>query len=395
MDIKIIPNKLEGSMEIPPSKSYSHRGLIASALGKGSIRGVGESADTKATKACLEAIKNKTPLYANESGSTLRFMIPIALAINGEVEISGSKRLMERPLEDYFNIFREKGIYYKLENQTLSAKGELTGGTYYLRGDVSSQFITGLLFALPLIKEDSIIEITTQLESRAYVDMTIDVLNKFGIEVKCENNKYFIKGNQKYKPNDYTVEGDYSQAAFFLAMGNITLTGLDETSLQGDKEIVSVYQSMGMDIKAIENGYKTNGKALKNITVDVSQIPDCVPVLAAVMAVTEGEGRIVNAARLRIKESDRLRAVTEELQALGASVTEGEDYLIIHGKKRLSGGVCKSHNDHRIVMALATIASYCDGEVIIKGADAVNKSMPDFWERFVKLGGRINELNMG
>lgn len=395
MDIKITPKKLSGNMEIPPSKSYSHRGLIAACLGGGVSLGVGESADTKATRECLEAVKNKKPLFANESGSTLRFMIPIALAVNGEVEISGSSRLMERPLDDYFNIFNEKGIEYSLEGNTLRAKGNLTGGLYKLRGDVSSQFITGLLFALPLLKEDSVIEITTRLESRAYVDMTIDVLKKFGIEIEEEGSRYKIKGNQRYLPNTYVVEGDFSQAAFFLAMGDVALTGLSKESLQGDKEIVEVYRNMGMKIEDICGGYKTDGKALKPLVVDVSQIPDCVPVLASVMAITEGESRIVNAARLRIKESDRLQAICEELNNLGADVSEGEDYLIIRGKKQLTGGVCSSHNDHRIAMAIATISPYCTGDVIIKGADSVNKSMPDFWERFRKLGGEAHELNLG
>ena len=382
-------------MEIPPSKSYSHRALIAAYLGGGKAIGVGESADIKATRECLEAIKAKQPLYANESGSTLRFMIPLALALNGEVEISGAQRLMERPLDDYFNIFDERDIEYRLENNTLYAKGTLTGGDYCIRGDVSSQFITGLLFALPLIGEDSRIVITTQLESKAYVDMTLDVLKRFGIEVDECNNTYMIKGAQKYKSETYTVEGDFSQAAFFLAMGSVVLTGLDKTSIQGDREIVNVYRAMGMQIEDIENGYVTDGKAEKNITVDVSQIPDCVPVLACVMAVCEGEGRIVNAARLRIKESDRLQAICRELKNIGADVTEGEDYLVIRGKKSLSGGVCSSHNDHRIAMALATISPYCTGEVVIKGAESVKKSMPDFWERFRQLGGKADELNLG
>lgn len=395
MDIKITPKRLSGNMEVPKSKSYSHRALICAALGGGNAFGVGESDDTKATRGCLEAIKEKKPLFANESGSTLRFMIPIALAINSFVEISGSERLMERPLDDYFKIFKEKGIEYKLENNTLFARGALSGGKYFIRGDVSSQFITGLLFALPLVKEDSEIVITTRLESKAYVDMTISVLQKFGIEVKETETGYFIKGNQKYLAADYTVEGDFSQAAFFLAMGEVTLTGLDDNSLQGDKAIVDVYKKMGMEIESIEDGYVTKGKALRNIDVDVSQIPDCVPVLAAVMAVTEGEGRIYNAARLRIKESDRLQAITMELKKLGACVVEGSDYLEIKGSECLTGGVCDAHNDHRIAMALATISPYCKGEVIIKGADCVKKSMPDFWERFRKLGGIADELKLG
>lgn len=395
MDIKITPCELKGSMEIPPSKSYSHRALIAAYLGGGEAIGVGESADIRATRECLETLKEGKALYANESGSTLRFMIPIALAVKGEVNISGSERLMERPLDDYFRIFGEKGIEYSLENNTLYAKGNLTGGDYFIRGDVSSQFITGLLFALPLIKEDSRIVITTRLESKAYVDMTLDVLKRFGIEIKEEENCYLIKGNQKYKREKYTVEGDFSQAAFFLAMGDVALTGLNPGSIQGDKEIVEVYRAMGMKIEERDGVYVTNGRPVKNITVDVSQIPDCVPVLACVMAVTSGEGRIINAARLRIKESDRLQAITMELKNLGADVTEGEDYLIIKGKPHLSGGVCSSHNDHRIAMAIATISPYCTGEVIIKGAESVRKSMPDFWVRFRQLGGMADELNLG
>ncbi len=395
MDIKITPCKLSGNMEMPPSKSYSHRALIAAALGGGKALGVGESKDITATRECLDAIRAKKPLFANESGSTLRFMIPIALAINGEVEISGATRLMERPLDDYFKIFDEKGIEYSLENNTLYAKGHLTGGDYYIRGDVSSQFITGLLFALPLTGEDCRVVVTTRLESSAYVDMTIDVIKKFGVEIEKRDNTFVIKGNQQYKSAEYTVEGDFSQAAFFLAMGDVTLTGLYKDSLQGDKEIVTVYRNMGMEIEEHSGIYKTNGKAKNNITVDVSQIPDCVPVLACVMAVCEGEGRIVNAARLRIKESDRLEAICEELKNLGADVTEGEDYLIIKGKKSLSGGVCSAHNDHRIAMAIATISPYCTGDVIIRGAECVSKSMPDFWERFNRLGGKANEFNMG
>ncbi len=395
MDIKITPKKLGGEMMIPPSKSYSHRALICAALGGGEALGVGESEDTKATRECLEAIEKRMPLFANESGSTLRFMIPIALAKNGFIEISGSERLMERPLDDYFKIFEKKGIEYSLSNNTLYAKGELKGGEYSLRGDVSSQFITGLLLALPLLEGDSEIKITTKLESKGYVDMTIDVQRKFGIVIEEVKDGYKIPGGQRYKKASYMVEGDFSQAAFFLAMGNVKLSGLDENSLQGDKEIVEVYKNMGMEI-TYENGvYTTNGKTEKNTDVDVSQIPDCVPVLAAVMAVTEGEGKIYNAGRLRIKESDRLKAICEELTALGADVTEGEDYLVIRGKKTLTGGVCYSHNDHRIAMAIATVSPYCTGDVIIKGADSVKKSMPDFWDRFNCLGGVTDELNLG
>ena len=389
MDIKITPCKLKGSMEIPPSKSYSHRALIAAYLGGGEAIGVGESADTRATRECLEALKEGRALYANESGSTLRFMIPIA--VNGEVNISGSERLMERPLDDYFKIFNEKGIEYSLENNTLYAKGNLTGGDYFIRGDVSSQFITGLLFALPLIKEDSRIVITTRLESRAYVDMTLDVLKKFGIEIKEEENCYLIKGNQKYKSEKYTVEGDFSQAAFFLATGDVTLTGLNPNSIQGDKEIVEVYRAMGMEIEEKDNLYITKGRAVRNITVDVSQIPDCVPVLACVMAVTPGEGRIINAARLRIKESDRLQATQELLKQLGvdSEVSADSDTLRVFGPVSLKGGfAAEARNDHRLVMFLAAAALIADAPITVHGVECLNKSWPGFLDIFRKLGGK-------
>ncbi len=395
MNVKITPTKLSGKMNIPPSKSYSHRALICAHLGGGEAIGVGESADIAATRACLKAMDEKKPLFANESGSTLRFMIPVALAKNGFVEISGSERLMQRPLDDYFNIFKEKGIEYSLEGQPLKVKGVLSGGQYFLRGDVSSQFITGLLLALPLTGEDCEIVIMTKLESKAYVDMTIDAAKQFGIEIEETEKGYFIKKGQRYSPARYAVEGDFSQAAFFLEMGEVCLSGLNKNSVQGDRAVIDVYRSMGMNIRETDEGLLSDGKTEKNVTVDVSQIPDAVPALAALMAVTQGEGRIVNAARLRIKESDRLRAVTEELTKLGADITEGSDYLIIRGKDHLCGGECDSHNDHRIAMALASITPHCTGEVVICGAESVNKSMPDFWERFKALGGIVHELDMG
>ncbi len=376
-------------MTIPPSKSYSHRALICASLGGGRVLNSGDSADIRATRRCMEALKTASPMDANESGSTLRFLIPIALAKNGRVEIRGSKRLMERPLEDYFNIFKAQGIKYSLEGQALRAEGELKSGAYSLRGDVSSQFITGLLFALPLLKGDSEIEITTKLESKAYVDMTVEVLEKYGIKIRETEKGYFVFGGQSYRPFDYTVEGDFSQAGFFLAMGNVDCRGLNHSSLQGDRVCVEIYRRMGMNIKETEEGYISDGAVNKSVSVDVSQIPDFVPVLAAHMTRADGESRIYNAGRLRIKESDRLAAVTQELRRLGADIDEGADFLVIRGGKPLCGGECSAHNDHRIAMALASLSPYVEGEMTIDGAECVRKSMPDFWERFKALGGRI------
>lgn len=389
MRLTINPSPLKGKMLIPPSKSYSHRAIICASLGGGHALNAGDSADIRATAACMEALRTGSPMDANESGSTLRFMLPIAIAKNGRVEIRGSKRLMERPLDDYFNIFDEQNISYSLRDGALTAEGELKSGEFRLSGNVSSQFITGLLFALPLLEGDSRIVVTTPLESRAYVDMTIEVLEKYGVIIKRTENGYFVKGKQSYSPFDYTVEGDFSQAGFFLAMGEVDCLGLNHGSIQGDRASVEIYRSMGMDIAEIENGYRTNGRAIRPAVVDVSQIPDFVPVLACVMATAEGESRIINAGRLRIKESDRLAAITEELRKLGAEVEEGADFLVIHGGSPLHGADCSAHNDHRIAMALAALSPHINGKLTIDGAESVNKSMPDFWERFKALGGQI------
>ncbi len=389
MKITIASGPLSGKMLMPPSKSYSHRALICAALGGGRAVNVGDSDDCRATESCLEALKIGAPMDANESGSTLRFMVPLALALNGRVEIKGSPRLMERPLTDYFKIFGEQGISYALNDATLTAEGRLKSGDYTLSGDVSSQFLTGLLFALPLLSGDSRITLTTPLQSEGYVNMTLAVLREFGVSAEKTADGYFIKGNQSYKPAVYTVEGDFSQAGFFLAMGSVTCLGLNHASIQGDRATVDVYRRMGMKIDSVSGGYKSDGTARLPIEADVSQIPDFVPVLAAVMATVKGESRIYNAGRLRLKESDRLSAVAEELGRLGADVTEGADYLVIRGGRPLRGAVCSAHNDHRIAMALAALSPHVEGELTIDGAECVKKSLPDFWDRFVRLGGRI------
>lgn len=389
MLVRIKPAPLGGEMVIPPSKSYSHRALICAARGGGQALNLGDSADIRATEGCLRALKSGAAMDANESGSTLRFMLPLALAVNGRVEIKGSERLMQRPLDDYFRIFDEQGISHYFKGNTLFAEGRLKSGAFRLSGNVSSQFLTGLLLALPLLEGDSEIILTTPLQSEGYVNMTVDVLSRFGVEVSRSGNRFSVRGGQSFRPCSYTVEGDFSQAGFFLAMGGVSCLGLNHASLQGDKASVEVYRRMGMEITETENGYISNGRALYPVTADVSQIPDFVPVLAAVMATVEGESRIVNAGRLRIKESDRLAAITAELRRMGAEIDEGADFLVIHGGKPLHGANCFSHNDHRIAMALATISPHVNGIMTIDGAESVNKSMPDFWERFKALGGQI------
>ena len=407
MDVTITPGLLSGSITPPPSKSQAHRALIAAALAEGvsMLKNVALSQDIQATIRCLEALgasfrwegdtlavtglagktapQGELPLLdCGESGSTLRFLIPIALAVLGGGRFTGHGRLMERPQGPYFDLFREKGIFYEQEDGVLTVRGRLEAGTFSLPGNVSSQFITGLLYALPLLPGDSEIGLTTPLESRGYVDMTLDVLEKFGVRVENRDYASFrVPGGQSFRGRDLTVEADWSNAAFWYAAAllesDLDIWGLDTHSTQGDAAIAGYYWTLARPADA---------------EIDVSGCPDLVPPLAA-MAALRGEGlttRLVNAARLRIKESDRLSTVTEVLNALGAYVEEHDDYLVIHGKDTLPGGVTVSgHNDHRIAMMAAIAATNCDAPVTITGAECVKKSYPNFWEDYEALGGVI------
>ncbi len=418
--VKITPTSLSGNVKIPPSKSYAHRAIIAAFLSGGpcTIKNICLSKDILATLNCIKAlggyakynkkamslsIKNGTPklhkkhrLFCLESGSTLRFFIPIALSIFENVEFFGKGRLLERPLTPYFKIFDEIGIKYKQTSKSLVANGKLTPGEFSISGSVSSQFVTGLLFALPLLNGDSTINIIGELSSKAYIDITLDVLSNFGIEIENIDYKTFIiKGNQKYKATDYTVEGDFSQAAFFLTAGalgcKVSVSGLNPKSLQGDKKIIDILSEAGAKV-SFENGlYKASlTQNMHGITVDADEIPDLVPILAVLFAFCKGESRIVNASRLRLKESDRLFAISDVLKKLGAEIEEGEDFLVIHGKQVLSGATVSSHNDHRIAMSAAIAALRCEGDVTITGAKkSVKKSYPDFFEDYKKLGGLV------
>ena len=422
--IKISPAVLSGKVKVPPSKSYAHRALLAAFLSgdECKINNIKLSDDIKATLGCIDALgaeyifdekkasvsilksskdrsTKKIKLDCGESGSTLRFLIPIALCFAEKLEFTGRGRLMERPMTPYFKIFDEKGILYKQKKSALSINGKLCAGDFKIDGSVSSQFITGLLFALPLLDGDSHIIIEGTLTSRGYIDITLDVLKKYGIKITNDNYECFIiKGNQTYKARNYTVEGDFSQAAFFLTAGaigcNITCSGLKENSLQGDKKIIDIIRSTGALVeKSSASTLRAACSAnMHGITVDADEIPDLVPILAVLLAFCKGESRIVNAGRLRIKESDRLSAICSVLKSLGADITEGKDFLIIKGTQVLSGSTVSSFNDHRIAMAAAIAACRCEGDVIIEGAKkSVAKSYPDFFEDYIKLGGDANE----
>ena len=423
MDIELHPGALKGEINIPASKSYCHRAIIGASLSKGSsnLENILFSKDIHASIAAMESlgtkieinqdkltvkgegypVLKKTEINCNESGSTLRFLIPIALLQQEEVAFDGRGRLRERPLTPYIDIFKEKNIAFsKADGLPLKVKGPLAPGEYRLAGNVSSQFVTGLLYALPLLEGDSKLVITTELESKGYVDMTLDVLSKFSVQIENKNyREFYIKGNQQYKPIDYRVEGDFSQAAFWLCAGtingDIVCKDINLNSLQGDKAIINILKEMGAKLEFGENSVSAKKTVTHGITIDASECPDLVPVLAVIGALSEGTTRIINAGRLRIKESDRLKAVATELNNLGAKVEELEDSLIIEGVASLKGGMVNTWNDHRIAMAMAIASLKCVNPVIIKESDCINKSYPGFFHDFADLGGITDEWSLG
>ena len=405
MKVKITPQKLNGTITPPPSKSQAHRLLIAAAMAAGESRtgNLTLSKDIAATINCMRALGARISedgsviegiggtkrsfaslpeLDCCESGSTLRFLIPVALAVAGGGIFTGQGRLMERPQGPYEQLFGEKGIIFCREQGTLRVEGRLTPGIYNLAGNVSSQFITGLMFALPLLDGDSEIMLTSPLESSGYVDMTLDALRQFGIRIHPVEGGWKIPGKQNYVNQNCAVETDWSQAGFYYAAkalgSRVEICGLNENSAQGDRVIRDHYRTL------IAPG---------EVTLDVRECPDLVPPLALMAALRAGETtKILGAARLRIKESDRLDTVTTQLNALGANIRQMPDSLIIHGVNSLHGGSVSGCNDHRIAMMLAVAATAADGPVILEGAECVTKSYPDFWEDYVDLGGQVERI---
>ncbi|NLG87807.1 MAG: 3-phosphoshikimate 1-carboxyvinyltransferase [Clostridiaceae bacterium] len=423
--VTVKPSELSGKILVPPSKSMAHRSIICAFLSEGtsSIDNIELSDDIIATCGAVEALGaeidivegsvrgrkkliihgtgsvnvKKERIDCGESGSTARFIIPISRLSGEKTVIDGRGKLVERPFDVFFPIFDAQNIGYRTDHGKLPLvlEGSLKPGEFRVRGDVSSQFISGLLFALPLLPGNSTIIPTTRLESAGYIDMTIEMQKRFGILIHFDRERNIIEipGWQRYIPQNYIVEGDWSQAAFWLVAGALTgpvsVEGLNIDSTQGDKVIETVLKDMGADISWDDGVLMARGSALNGISVDVSQFPDLLPVLAVAGAYAEGKTVLYNAARLRIKESDRLRAIATELKAVGADVTELEESLEITGKQSLAGGRVYGWNDHRIVMSAAVMASKCRKNVTIEGSEAVNKSYPAFWEHYAGLGGRI------
>ena len=409
MDITITPKKLKGVVTAPPSKSVAHRLLICAALAKGEsvIKNISDSKDMQATIGCLRALgaeielKDGTAIIKGiekpaetatldccESGSTLRFLIPVAAALGVKAEFVGEGRLPQRPITPYLEALPPHGAVFDYQNtMPFTVSGRLQAGKYEIRGDVSSQFITGLLLALPLCEGDSEIKITTALESKPYIDITIGAMREFGVDIVQRGDTFIIKGGQNYSPKSLTVEGDHSQAAFFEvanALGaDIEILGLNVNSYQGDKKIIEIIR---------EIVYNSNDR-LKAFEADVADIPDLVPILAVLACFCEGRSRIYNAARLRIKECDRLSAMATSLNACGGKVEEKEDELIIEGVSSLKGGEVPDFNDHRIPMAMSIAAMRSEAPITIHGAQAVAKSYPDYWEVYSALSGECKMHN--
>ena len=413
-NITVKPSKLTGTVKVPPSKSDVHRAIICAALSKGvsTVSPVAYSEDILATMDCIKALgadikidgfkliidstnvfaENTAVMNCRESGSTVRFFIPVAAAGGVNAVFHGKGRLPQRPLGVYTDLLPKHGVECITEGGLpFEIKGKLTAGRFEVPGDISSQFITGLLFALPLLEGDSIIHLTSPLQSKGYIDMTLSVQKRFGVEISECNGDYIIKGSQNYKACEYETEGDWSQAAFFLAAGaiggDVTVEGLKKDSCQGDKEIVSLLKEFGAELVQNDNSVKCTYASLKAIRIDASQIPDLVPVLTVCAAFAKGRTVIYNAQRVRLKESDRLAAISDCLNRCGGQVEQTEDGLAVEGCDSLSGGLVNGYNDHRIVMSMAIAALRSIDKIVITDKESISKSYNEFFKDYNSLGG--------
>ena len=403
MQVQISRGTAHGRVAAPPSKSAAHRMLLCAGLSRSQsvIRGITRSEDMLATIDCLSALgaaidrdgdavyvrgcvpegTDARTLPCRESGSTLRFLIPLALLREGKTTFTGSRTLFSRPLSVYDSLCRGRGLPFDLRETSLTVRGKLTGGAFGVPGDVSSQFVSGLLFALPLLPGDSQLCVFPPVESRPYIDMTLDAIRRFGIEVlETSPNVFTIKGDQSYRGGEYSVEGDWSNAAFFDALnvlgGDVDVTGLREDSLQGDK----VYREY---FSALDSGHPV---------LDLSDCPDLGPVCMALAAAKHG-ATFHGVRRLRIKESDRCDAMAQELLKCGVICAVGDDTMEVPGGMlQKSDTPLSGHNDHRIVMALSVLLTAVGGA--IDGAAAVRKSFPDFFDRLSSLGIEVHSNGM-
>lgn len=397
--VKLKNSCLTGEVTIPPSKSVAHRAMLCSFLaGGGEVVPMIASKDMQAMQQVITSLqKGEDKLDCIESGNTSKFIIPVVAALGKKVMITGSGTLLKRPIGEYLKILPKHGVTCICNGGLpLSMEGKLKSGKYEVAGNVSSQYITGLLLALPILEGDSEIILTTELQSKPYVDMTIQVMSDYGVHVEETTKGYWIKGNQTYQKRDYTVEGDWSQAAFFLTAGvingDIILKGLKLDSAQGDKEIIHILKRFGADIEIRENAIRAKKSNLKGIKVNVSNMPDTVPSLAVVAAFAEGTTVIEGAERLRYKESDRLESIISNLKKMGVYVEEKPDGMLIKGGMA-QGANLSGYQDHRIIMAFSVAALCATGETSITDAESVAKTYPQFFEDYNLLGGKADVID--
>lgn len=402
MKVKILPSKTSGEVSAPPSKSFAHRYLIGSVLscGKCVIKNIADSDDISATLSCIEQLGGSVTKDGNivtviptnekqienavfdckESGSTLRFFIPVVLATGAKnCTFLGSERLLARGIKEYEKLFENSDVKINSDKKSIEVNGKLSSGNYEISGEVSSQYTTGMLFALSVLDGKSTLKITGNVESRAYVDMTIKVLKDFGADItETEKNFFEINGKGRLSPGEFTVEGDWSNAAFLIALsrlvGTISVSGLNENSVQGDRFCTAAFDALDGE----------------NAEIDLKDCPDLAPILFSYAAYKNG-GKFINTRRLRVKESDRANVMAEELKKFGANVKVYENSVEIE-KTQLKPPIVPlcGHNDHRIVMALSVLAAVLGAE--IDGAEAVNKSYPDFFRVIKKAGVNVYEI---
>ena len=421
MKIKIYPSKCSGEIKIPSSKSMGHRAIICASLANGKsiisnldysddilatidgMRKLGANIQCEKDRLIIEGIKSFDNLKdniidCNESGSTLRFFIPIFSLTGKKISFTGRNRLLKRPQKIYEEIFKEQNLYYFQDEDKIEIKGKLKAKEYFIDGNISSQFISGLLFTLPLLEENSIININPPFESASYIDLTMEVLKEFGITInKVTPLRFEIQGGQKYRAKDYKVEGDFSQLAFFAVLGalnnDLKCTGVKHNSKQGDKAIIDILKKSGVKIEEIEEGYLIHKGKVKGCEIDLGDCPDLGPILNVLAMYGKGEFKTFNAGRLRLKESDRISAMEEELKKLGVEIETTEDEIKILGKKNYLGNIeVFGHKDHRIVMSLAIAGTMLEKPIIIDGAEAVEKSYPKFFQDLESLNIKVEYL---
>lgn len=412
MKAVIRPSRAGGTVTIPPSKSMAHRAIICASLADGEsiISNIDYSVDITTTIECMRklgadiicggstvtvhGIKDfgslaDTHIECNESGSTLRFLIPVFSLTGQKITFTGKNRLLKRPQKIYEDIFRNAGLSFVQTEEEIEIEGAIPSGEYTVSGGVSSQFISGLLFALPLLENNSKIHIIPPFESRSYIDLTIQMLSKFGVEIVWEDDlTLYVKGGQRYIPHNETVEGDFSQFAFFGVLsainGTVDICGMDPASLQGDKQIIDILSRFGCNITCENGVYSVSAEKLTAVDIDLKNCPDLGPVLCTLAMFAEGKTRIYNASRLRLKESDRILAMEKECAKMGCTITSNENEMIIHSGHTPPTEVLYGWKDHRIVMACAVALSALGGE--IDGCEAITKSYPSFFDDMKKAG---------